>query len=737
MYAKHEKIPMKDFGSEIRATMDIDHLLNKSVLLLDLQETSLEEIFAKIIHEMDIQEPEFTSEQVRSVLFTQDSGNQFHILSRTVQSICTTGTVGGTFDYDQSWICALCMLNTVQHRHVAIARLSHPTNLGRTMQDLRFIIIVIAPSRAKGTKTALETTRTFATLFADMDIRQRLVMAQSVDQFRSTLLSAAKELAVDQNQWRERKTSIHFSQAKEQLFGPGKWYLFRGLSNDFLRRIKYYSSDYLDGLRGSKTIQKLFSSIVFLYFACLLPAIAFGVLNDDNTNGSINVRKVITAQALGGIFFAIFGGQPMIILLTTVPLAIYIKVIYKIAEELGYDFFAMYACVGLWCQLFLILYASTDMCSFKKNYHNCDSTNVQKKSVDDDVLPSFRLNSTSFSSVADIAETSAPFQMYGKLCHRDTSILYMLLMFGTLWLGLFLYNFRKTPYLTRSRREWLADYALPASVLIMSFTGAYCFYDIEKDKFKMRTNLSTFTVAPVFSLPWQGYFVCLLLGFSLSFLFFMDQNITSAIVNNPQNKLKKGPAQNLDLFVVAILNCFLSVMGLPWMHGALPHSPLHLRALADVEERVLQGHVHEVIMNVRETRLATLIAHLLILISTFTLLPYPLQWIPTSVLHGLFLYMALTSLAGNEMFERLLLLITEQQAYPPTHYIRKVPQRKVHLFTACQLVQLLLLCAFGFSPYPFIEMVFPIVCFFFLPIRHTLIPRLIDYKYLDALDGRH
>ncbi|KAL3105243.1 hypothetical protein niasHT_024137 [Heterodera trifolii] len=75
-----------------------------------------------------------------------------------------------------------------------------------------------------------------------------------------------------------------------------------------------------------------------------------------------------------------------------------------------------------------------------------------------------------------------------------------------------------------------------------------------------------------------------------------------------------------------------------------------------------------------------------------------------------------------------------KQAYPPTHYIRRVPQRKVHLFTACQLI---ILCAVGFSPYPFIEMVFPIVCFCFLPIRHILIPRLIDYKYLDALDGRH
>uniref|UniRef100_A0A5S6Q915 Band 3 cytoplasmic domain-containing protein n=1 Tax=Trichuris muris TaxID=70415 RepID=A0A5S6Q915_TRIMR len=216
MYAKHEKIPMKDFGSEVRATMDIDHLLNKAVLLLDLPETSLEEIFNKIIHEMDIQEPEFTSEQVKKALFTENAGNQFHILTRTVQSICTTN-IAGTHDFDQTWICAICVLPTVQHRHVAIARLTHPTNLGRTMQDLRFIIIVIAPSRAKGTKTALETARTFATLFADLDIRQRLVMAPSVEYFRQTMLFAAKELAVEQNQSRDRKLSLHLSNAKQQL----------------------------------------------------------------------------------------------------------------------------------------------------------------------------------------------------------------------------------------------------------------------------------------------------------------------------------------------------------------------------------------------------------------------------------------------------------------------------------------------------------------------------------------
>ncbi|CAI5443481.1 unnamed protein product [Caenorhabditis angaria] len=762
MYAKHEKIPMKDFGSEIRATMDIDHLLNKAVLLLDLQETSLEEIFAKIIHEMDIQEPEFTSEQVRSVLFTQDAGNQFHILSRTVQSICTTGSVGGSFDYDQTWICALCMLNTVQHRHVAIARLSHPTNLGRTMQDLRFIIIVIAPSRAKGTKTALETTRTFATLFADMEIRQRLVMAQTVEQFRSTLLSAAKELAMDQNQWRERKSSIHLSHAKEQIFGPEAWYPFRGLKEEFQRRLAIYPSDFLDGIQGHRTIQKLLSTIVFLYFACLLPAIAFGVLNHDNTEGAIHVKKVILAQSIGGIFFSLFGGQPMIILLTTVPLAIYIKVIHKISKELGYSFLAMYALVGVFCQCFLVLYSATELCSlmkfatrsaeemfslfiaiaftveslralsnsFHKNYQtSCDLSHIINKTLNH-FENATEHNQNLSTNVSDILGST-------KFCRRDTSILYMLLMFGTLWLGLFLYNFRKTPYLTRSRREWLADYALPASVLIMSFIGSWVFDDIQKDRFDDSGAILTWAWHEIKTIPMVGILVCLLLGFSLSFLFFIDQNITSAIVNNNQNKLKKGTSHNLDLFVVAILNIFLSMAGLPWMHGALPHSPLHLRALADVEERVSQGHVHEVIMNVRETRLASLVAHIMILISLFVFIPNPLQYIPTSVLHGLFLYMALTSLSGNEMFERLLLLITEQQAYPPTHYIRKVPQRKVHLFTACQLLQLIVLCAFGFSPYPFIEMVFPIVCFTFLPIRHTLIPRLIDYKYLDALDGRH
>ena len=72
-----------------------------------------------------------------------------------------------------------CSLPSLQRRKVAIARLKHPANLGRTSQEIRFFILVLAPMREKGTKNALETARTFATLLADIECRQKLLEVRS------------------------------------------------------------------------------------------------------------------------------------------------------------------------------------------------------------------------------------------------------------------------------------------------------------------------------------------------------------------------------------------------------------------------------------------------------------------------------------------------------------------------------------------------------------------------------
>ena len=94
------------------------------------------------------------------------------------------------------------------------------------------------------------------------------------------------------------------------------------------------------------------------------------------------------------------------------------------------------------------------------------------------------------------------------------------------------------------------------------------------------------------------------------------------------------------------------MFGFPFLHAVLPHSPLHVKCLADTEERVENGYVRDIVVRVRETRLTNLFSNILIGISML-FLGYVLEYIPTAVLDGLFLYLALTALYGNQVRERI------------------------------------------------------------------------------------
>lgn len=179
----------------------------------------------------------------------------------------------------------------------------------------------------------------------------------------------------------------------------------------------------------------------------------------------------------------------------------------------------------------------------------------------------------------------------------------------------------------------------------------------------------------------------------------------------------KGTAYHWDLLLIAIINTGLSLFGMPWIHAEYPHSPLHMQAQALVEQRVESGHVYETIMNVKETRLTSLGSSILVGLSLL-LLPVPLQWIPKPVLYCLFLYIALTCINANQLFEHLVLLLKDQASYPPTHYFRKMPQRKIPYFSGLQGLQLLLLCAFGTRPLPYMKMIFPLIMITMIPIRY-------------------
>lgn len=742
---------MKDFSNEVRASMDVRRFLKDATVILDVQETTLEDVVNAVLEKvLGGGEPATNVSETKQAFFISE---QVAMPTRTIQGVCSYGN--GDFDYDQSWMCVMCSVPTLHRKRVAVARLKHPTNMGRTCGDVRFLIAVLTPSKEKGTKNALETGRTFATLFADSEFRQRLWEARSAAQFADELSEHASRLAADQ---RDTLAPNGRPPDAAQDSKEHKCTIARGLRDDVRRRLSYYISDYVDGIVGPRTLYKTICTTFFLYFGCLLPTIAFGALNDTNTHGKIDVKKCMVSQTIGGLGFALFSGQPLVILMTTAPLSLYIKVIYDISQDFGFDFTAMYACVGLWNSFFLFVYVIFDVSKVMKW---CTRSTEEifslfitiafcvdaGRDVYKDFLHHYLVPDCAdtvwaaggrLPSIAAVNNTTSGIigaVLVTSRCQRDTSLLFLMLTLGTCMLGVTLYNFNKTPYLQTYLRNLLSDYALPVAVVVFSFVGSFVFKDVETEQFRI-TDGYNFERAKVESLSVSGVFGAMGLGFALSLLFFMDQNISAAMVNNPSNKLHKGSAYHLDLLVVGLLNAGLSVFGLPWMHGVLPHSPLHARCLADLEERVDQGHVHEVVVRSRETRLTGILSHVLIGLSLL-LLPYPLSYIPTAVLDGLFLYMAVTSLIGNQMFERFTLLFTEQAAYPPNHYIRRCPQRKIHLFTFCQLVQLAVLCFFGFAPWPYVQMVFPVIILLLLPLRHKIITLFLDRKYLAALDGKH
>ena len=69
---------------------------------------------------------------------------------------------------------------------------------------------------------------------------------------------------------------------------------------------------------------------------------------------------------------------------------------------------------------------------------------------------------------------------------------------------------------------------------------------------------------------------------------FIDRALESGVCT----RLLKGTAFHWDLMLTGFINILMSCLGLPWMHAAFPHSSLHARQLAKVEQHVENGHLY-------------------------------------------------------------------------------------------------------------------------------------------------
>merc|ERR1719160_433643 len=176
--------------------------------------------------------------------------------------------------------------------------------------------------------------------------------------------------------------------------------------------------------------------------------------------------------------------------------------------------------------------------------------------------------------------------------------------------------------------------------------------------------------------PVWGIFFSIGPAIGLCILGFLDQNLTSLLINRKQNALRKPPAYHLDLLVCGVfIYPICGFLGLPFTHAATVRSLAHLKSLTETEMQLINkddpnSGMRERPSRVVEQRLSQLGIHTLMLFSLAA--TKLLQLLPMAVLYGIFLFMGITSMPGNELFERLeLFFIWESKKMPAYNYIGK------------------------------------------------------------------
>ena len=123
-----------------------------------------------------------------------------------------------------------------------------------------------------------------------------------------------------------------------------------GIRRDVKARLPFYKSDIKDGVSV-----KSVSALLYLFFACLAPAVAFGSVQGATTKGAIGAVEYVASTAICGVVYALASAQPLTIIGSTGPVLAFTSVLYGLSTKLGVPFLPLYAWTGLWSSLYLFL----------------------------------------------------------------------------------------------------------------------------------------------------------------------------------------------------------------------------------------------------------------------------------------------------------------------------------------------------------------------------------------------
>ncbi|XP_034411096.1 anion exchange protein 2a [Cyclopterus lumpus] len=523
--------------------------------------------------------------------------------------------------------------------------------------------------------------------------------------------------------------------------------LFGGLIKDVTRRYPQYLSDIRDALNP-----QCMAAIVFIYFAALSPAITFGGLLGEKTEGLIGVSELIVATAMHGIVFSVLGAQPLLVIGFSGPLLVFEEAFYTFCKANGVEYLTGRVWIGFWLVLIVLLTVAfegsilvrfvsrftQEIFSFLISLIFIYETFAKLVKIfqEHPLQNCFHGNNTVSPSMCNYTTAAGdPGKVLGE---PNTALLSFVLMVGTYFIAFYLRKFKNSSFFPGTLRRIIGDFGVPIAILIMVLVD----YSVE-DTYTQKLNVpSGFSVSSPEKRGWwisplgsDGQFPVWMMAASILpailvfILIFMESQITALIVSKKERMLVKGTGFHLDLLIIVVVGGVSALFGLPWLSAATVRSVTHTNALTVMSKAVAPGDKPR-IQEVKEQRVTGFLVAVLVGLSI--VIGEVLRQIPLAVLFGIFLYMGVMSLNGIQLTERLILLLMPPKYHPDHNYVRKVRTLRMHLFTVIQLTCLSLLWVVMATA---AALAFPFMLLLTIPVRMLLLPRLFNCRELQSLDA--
>jgi hypothetical protein len=303
-----------------------------------------------------------------------------------------------------------------------------------------------------------------------------------------------------------------------------------GIKHDFKLRLPLYKDDW-----GRPTdMARVFNATFYLFVVQLIPALIFADILDRQTNGHLAVPEVLLAAGINGVIYAVFAGQPLLVLGIPGPAALLVGTSYGLAEQAGADYFTFFFWVCMWSALMHCVAAMIGIVNLVRRLTPFTTQ----------IFEFFIGVSFCYEAIRDLVSPVKWGEDEQDANSRAVAYATIVIGICTFYICWTLHFAETWPNLTPVVRDILTSYNMMIALIIMT-TFSYL-PGVALDDTLERVNIRytpwdwqptldrNWAASPLEGIDVGGIFAAMFPGFMFFALFFIDHNVSSIMAQSPK-----------------------------------------------------------------------------------------------------------------------------------------------------------------------------------------------------------